>query len=109
MSLTSYRAAPPRVTGRARYRPRNVACPPSRGYPKLLNSNPANGRVAAPPIRDYYSCMEYVCDAPGGKTWFRIETEAEALSESQEMNHAVEKYFRREREKAVQSYRPASA
>lgn len=52
--------------------------------------------------------MEYVCDAPGGKTWFRIETEAEAERESQEMNHAVEKYFRREREKAVQSYRPTS-
>jgi hypothetical protein len=53
--------------------------------------------------------MEYVCDALGGKTWFRIENEAEALFESQEMNHAVEKYFRREREKAVQSYRPTSA
>ena len=23
--------------------------------------------------------MRYVCDAPGGKTWFRIETEAEAV------------------------------
>ena len=53
--------------------------------------------------------MEYVCDAPGRKTWFRIETEAEAQLESQEMNHAVEKYFSRERENAVQSYRPASA
>lgn len=53
--------------------------------------------------------MEYVCDARGGKTWFRIEAEAEAHLESQEMNHAVEKYFRREREKAVQRYRPASA
>jgi hypothetical protein len=52
--------------------------------------------------------MEYVCDAPGGKTWFRIENEAEAQLESEEMNHAVEKYFRRERAKAVQSYRPIS-
>lgn len=61
------------------------------------------------PVRDYYLAMEYVCDAPGGKTWFRIETEAEAQLESHEMTHAVEKYFRREREKAVQSYRPTSA
>lgn len=53
--------------------------------------------------------MEYVCDAPEGKTWFRIETEAEAQSESDAMNHAVEKYFRREREKALQSYQPTSA
>ena len=26
--------------------------------------------------------MRYVCDAPGGKTWFRIETESEAVAES---------------------------
>jgi hypothetical protein len=26
--------------------------------------------------------MDYVCDVPGGKTWFRIETEAEAIRES---------------------------
>ncbi|HEY1962875.1 MAG TPA: hypothetical protein VGG69_10685 [Rhizomicrobium sp.] len=71
--------------------------------------DPANGRVAAPPIRDYHWVMEYVCDAPGGKTWFRIETEAEAQFESQEMNHAVEKYFRREKERAGQTYRPTSA
>jgi hypothetical protein len=53
--------------------------------------------------------MEYVCDAPGGKTWFRIETEAEAVRESEEMNHAVEKHFRRERERALQTYQPTSA
>ena len=35
--------------------------------------------------------MRYVCDAPGGKTWFRIETEAEASMESEGMRHAVEK------------------
>lgn len=52
--------------------------------------------------------MEYVCDAPGGKTWFRIETEAEAAFESREMGHAVERYFQREKDKASQSYRPAS-
>src|SRR5215475_5478363 len=50
--------------------------------------------------------MQYVCDAPNGKTWFRIETEAEAAHESRLMNHTVEKYFRREREKAVQSWHP---
>lgn len=52
--------------------------------------------------------MQYVCDAPGDKTWFRIETEGEALAESTLMRHAVEKFFRREREKAVASFRPVS-
>src|SRR5215472_2111374 len=51
--------------------------------------------------------MEFVCDAVGGKTWFRLDTEAEATTESDLMKHAVEKYFRREREKATQSYQPA--
>ena len=53
--------------------------------------------------------MEYVCDAPGDLTWFRLVTEGEAAAESQEMNHAVEKYFRREREKAEASFKPASS
>ncbi len=53
--------------------------------------------------------MEYICDAPGGKTWFRIETEAEAAQESALMRHAVEKHFRREWEKAAESYQPVSA
>ena len=52
--------------------------------------------------------MQFMCDAPGGRTWFRMETEAEAVEESTAMNHAVEKYFRRERDKAVQSYKPTS-
>ena len=52
--------------------------------------------------------MRYVCDAPGGKTWFRIETEAEAVAESEIMRHAVEKYFRKEQDKAAQSFRPLS-
>jgi hypothetical protein len=51
--------------------------------------------------------MEFVCDGEGNATWFRIETEAEAAQESETMKHAVEKYFRREREKAVQSYKPS--
>ncbi len=52
--------------------------------------------------------MRYVCDAPAGKTWFRIETEAEAVSESDVMRHAVEKFFRKEQEKAAQTYQPIS-
>ena len=52
--------------------------------------------------------MKYVCDAPNGKTWFRLETEAEAEAESLSMRHAVEKFFRREQEKAAQTYQPPS-
>jgi hypothetical protein len=52
--------------------------------------------------------MRYVCDAPGDKTWFRIETEAEAVAESDTMRHAVEKYFRKEQDKAAQSFQPLS-
>ncbi|MGO8918801.1 MAG: hypothetical protein ACLQJR_23110 [Stellaceae bacterium] len=52
--------------------------------------------------------MHYVCDAPEGKTWFRLETEAEAIDESQTMHHAVEKFFRQEKAKAVQSFAPPS-
>lgn len=52
--------------------------------------------------------MRYVVDAPNGKTWFRLETEAEATRESELMHHAVEKYFRLEKEKATQTYRPVS-
>ncbi len=51
--------------------------------------------------------MQYVCDAPGRRTWFRIESEAEAIAESEAMRHAVEKYFRRERDAALKSYVPA--
>ena len=53
--------------------------------------------------------MKFICDAPGNKTWFRIETEAEAAAESALMRHAVERYFCREREAARQSFRPTSA
>lgn len=52
--------------------------------------------------------MKYVCDAPGGRTWFRLESEAEALKESELMSHAVEKHFRREKDKAAQTYQPTS-
>ncbi len=52
--------------------------------------------------------MRYVADAPNGKTWFRLETEAEAARESELMRHKVEKHFRLEKEKASQTYRPVS-
>lgn len=50
--------------------------------------------------------MKYVCDAKAGRTWFRIETDAEAEAETRLMRHAVEKHFRRELERARASYRP---
>lgn len=50
--------------------------------------------------------MRYVCEAGKKRTWFRIETDAEAEGETALMRHAVEKYFRRELEKARTSYRP---
>lgn len=52
--------------------------------------------------------MRYICDAPGNKTWFGIETEGEAADELDTMQHAVEKYFRKEKERATQNYRPTS-
>ncbi len=48
--------------------------------------------------------MEFVCDAPEQKAWFRIETEAEAIQESQAMRHAVDKYFRRAEAQARDDY-----
>ena len=50
--------------------------------------------------------MQFVCDAPSRKTWFRIETEGEATIESNLMDHAVEKYFRRAHEEAARAYVP---
>ena len=52
--------------------------------------------------------MQYVCDAPDGKAWFRIETEGEAALETDLMGHAVEKHFLRAREWAATSYAPPS-
>jgi hypothetical protein len=52
--------------------------------------------------------MKYICDAPAGKTWFRFETVAEAAAESEQMRHTVEKYFRRERDKASETFQPVS-
>jgi hypothetical protein len=53
--------------------------------------------------------MEYVCDAPNDETWFRLVTEGEAVAESEEMRHAVEKHYRREREKAAEAFRPSTS
>lgn len=53
--------------------------------------------------------MKYVCDAPAGRTWFRIETQEEASKESAAMRHTMERYFRAEMEKARLSFRPPSS
>ena len=53
--------------------------------------------------------MKYICDAPGGRTWFRLENEAEAAAESRLMDHAVEKHFCRAWVKAKASFVPASS
>jgi hypothetical protein len=53
--------------------------------------------------------MEYVCDAPHNRTWFRLLTEGEAVAESLEMQHAVEKHFRRERERAADTFHPTTS
>ena len=52
--------------------------------------------------------MQFVCDAPRG-TWFRFETEAEALQESELMRHSVEKYFRQAYDHAVKAFVPPPA
>lgn len=49
--------------------------------------------------------MKYVCDAPGGRTWFRLETEAEAEAEAALMRHGVDKYFKRLEAAARESYK----
>jgi hypothetical protein len=52
--------------------------------------------------------MQHLCDAQA-KTWFRIETVAEAALESRDMDHAVEKYFRLAYEEAAKTYVPPSS
>ena len=52
--------------------------------------------------------MQYICDAPGSKSWFRIETEGEAALESDAMGHAVEKHFRQAWEAAANNYRSSA-
>ena len=50
--------------------------------------------------------MQFVCDALKGRTWFRIETDAEATAESRLMHHAVEKHFLTAQTRARRSYVP---
>lgn len=52
--------------------------------------------------------MQYECDA-GELTWFRLETAGEAALESQAMEHAVERYFKRAYDNAVASYVPPAS
>jgi len=53
--------------------------------------------------------MQFVCDAPGKKSWFRIETEGEAALESDIMSHAVEKHFRQAWDAATNTYRSTAS
>src|SRR3979490_3456549 len=95
--------------------------PPSSGrcddlaFDSFRSPDFASLDIACPPSRCRFTpetmlggIMRYVCDAPGGKTWFRIETEAEAVAESETMRPAVEKNFRKEQDRAAQSLRPIS-
>ena len=50
--------------------------------------------------------MQFACDAFKGRTWFRIETEAEAAAESRLMRHAVEKHFLTAQQRARRAYVP---
>ena len=50
--------------------------------------------------------MQFACDAFKGRTWFRIETDAEATAESRLMRHAVEKHFQTAQQRARRSYVP---
>ena len=50
--------------------------------------------------------MQYVCDALKGRTWFRIDSDAEAEAETAAMRHAVEKHFRQAQKRARESYVP---
>ena len=81
-----------------------VSCIPETGRGMLLVL-----RDAIPlSMEEPRNRMKFVCDAPGGKAWFRLETDSEAAAESMLMHHAVEKYFRQEKERAIQSYHPTS-
>src|SRR4051812_8422455 len=103
----------------ARARPR-AACPSRAGNRSCvagsrvpgnvrLNSGPSAELVIPADAASGETDMQYVLDVSGGRTWFRLETEGEALRESEMMHHAVDKYYRREQDKAAQSFRPRSS
>lgn len=51
--------------------------------------------------------MRYVCDAPAGRTWFALETEADAEAEALLMRHAVNRHFNRAWAQAAASFQSA--
>ena len=53
--------------------------------------------------------MQYICDGVGANTWFRLETAVEAVAESRDMTHAVEKYFSQALDQATKSYVPPAS
>jgi len=52
--------------------------------------------------------MQYVCEAPGRKVWFRIESSAEAALESAVMKNAIEFQYENAHRAAIQTYQPSS-
>jgi hypothetical protein len=53
--------------------------------------------------------MQFICDAPEQTSWFKIETDGEAFTESQTMGHAVEKHFRQAWDAAAATYRSTAS
>ena len=76
----------------------------------ICKTGPSHRIVAdgAPRRDSREASMKYVCAAPTGRTWFRLEDESEAEAESRIMRHAVEKYFRKAEAEARASFVPAS-
>ncbi len=78
--------------------------------PMGMRAADSAGLTAGPPRKmpglRYIWGMRYVCDAPGGKTWFSMETQSEADAESSAMQHAVAKHFQRAVEAARMTYQP---
>ena len=52
--------------------------------------------------------MQYVCDA-GDDTWFRIETQGEAMVEARIMNHTLDLNFRAAYETAAGTHSPSKS
>ena len=52
--------------------------------------------------------MRYVCDARAAGRGFASRARPRRSPNSEMMHHAVEKYFRKEHERAAQSFRPVS-
>ena len=52
--------------------------------------------------------MQYICDAPEKKAWFRIESSVEAALESAVMKNAIEVQYENALRAAVQTYQPST-